>query len=610
MIKTSRKLLATSPTNIIPLIKNLSPWAQKPNTQTSLHTFPKGPSILATNLIVSYCTKGLLKEAHQLFDEIPERDVVAWTAMISGYTSSGHCSQSWDMFGMMMGSDDVSPNSFTVSSVLKACKEMECYYCGVMVHGLAIKYGVDGSIYVDNALMDMYVTCGDTMDDACVVFKGIRVKNVVSWTTMIAGYTHRGDGFRGLHVFRDMLQEEVELNSFSWSISIRACASIGSKFYGEQIHSAVVKHGFETNVPIGNSLVDMYCRCNSLSEAFNFFCEMVEKNLITWNTMIAGFGRSGPHSSLKFFCQMGSENIIPNCFTFTSVAAACADLAALSCGKQVHGAIVHRGLERNVPLANALIDMYAKCGNIGDSRTIFNEMVVRNLITWTSMMNGYGSHGYGREAIGLFNEMLDSGIKPDQIVLMGLLSACSHSGLVEEGLKYFNSLCIDTHVALNQEIYGCVVDLLGRAGKVSEAYELIEKMPFEPDEFVWSALLGACKAHKVLYLGRLAADKILDLKPNRADTFLVLSNIYAAEGKWGDFAKVRKLMRGVWSKKEAGRSWIEVKNQVYSFVVGDNMYAADMHLVYEELELLVLHMKDAVYVPDTDSLLHDFEDGT
>ncbi|KAK9136642.1 hypothetical protein Sjap_007236 [Stephania japonica] len=572
----------------------------------------KGSSILATSLIKSYCMNGLLREARQLFDEIPNRDVVAWTAMITGYRSCGRFGEAWALFCEMKKEGGVvEPNAFTMSSVLKACKGMKSNSCGAMVHGLVIKYGVNDSLYVEHTLMDMYATCSGSMDNAWLVFETIRVKNSVSWTTMIAGYTHRGDGYAAVRVLRRMLQQEgLELNDFTCSIAIRACASIGSYSMGRQIHGAAVKHGFESSTPVGNSLVDMYCRCSStsMSEAYRYFNQMLERDLITWNTMIAGFERSGSHESLHLFCEMGAEGLSPNCFTFTSAAAACGNLAVLNCGQQVHGGIIQRGFATNVALANSLIDMYAKCGSVSDSWRIFNEMPERDLISWTSMMNAHGTHGHGREAIQLFNEMVVSGIKPDQVVFMGVLSACSHAGLIEDGLRYFDSMTAEHHVKPNKEIYGCVVDLLGRAGRVAEAYEIIKTMPFAPDELVWGALLGACKAHNVSHLAGLAAKEIVHLRPNRAVPYVVLSNMYAADGRWGEFAKMRKLIKGICNKKEAGRSWIEVRNQVYSFVVGEK-FGEDIELLYEWLEVLTLHIREAGYVSDSNSLIHysDYE---
>lgn len=399
------------------------------------------------------------------------------------------------------------------------------------------------------------------------------------------------------------------MTPFSFSIAVRACASTGLQATGKQIHAAVVKCGFQCNLPVTNSLLDMYCRFGCLMEANQYFCEMTQKDLITWNTLIAGYERMESSRCLHIFSKMESEGFSPNCFTFTSVIAACANLALLACGQQVHGGSVRRGLNRNVELANALIDMYAKSGNIADSYKIFIEMSHKSLESWTSMMIGYGAHGYGKEAIELFNEMVRSGIRPDQVVFMGVLSACSHAGLVDEGLSYFESMLVKYNVIPDQEIYMCVVDLLGRAGRVEEAYKLIESMPFKPDESVWNTLLGSCKAHKLPHLGKLAGKRVLDLRPNTVETYLMLSNIYATEGKWGEFANMRKLMKGMGNKKEVGRSWIEVRNQVYSFVVGDEM-GSHTAWVYAVLELLIQHIKEAGYVPDLDCLIHDQQDGT
>ncbi|KAL6323018.1 hypothetical protein AAG906_023636 [Vitis piasezkii] len=269
-----------------------------------------------------------------------------------------------------------------------------------------------------------------------------------------------------------------------------------------KLHAAVTKHGFESNLPVMNSILDMYCRCSCFSEANRYFYEMNQRDLITWNTLIAGYEISNPTENLltglpenigrlsRLIHLDFHQNIS---FTFTSIMAACMTLAFLNCGQQIHGRIIRRGLDGNLALSNALIDMYSKCGNIADSHQVFGSMSRRDLVSWTTMMIGYGSHGYGEEVVELFDKM----VSPDQ------------------------------------EIYGCEVDLLGRVGKVEEAYELIESMPFKPDECVWGPFLGACKAHRFPNSRKLAAHRILDLRPNMAGTYVMLSNIYATDAKWG-----------------------------------------------------------------------------
>ncbi|KAK4795611.1 hypothetical protein SAY86_027937 [Trapa natans] len=601
-LMSAKKLLVPNATRYNPIpeiVRNSIKCIQNRIVQSAPPFIAKDPSVLSTNLIKSYCEKGLVREARVLFDEMPMRDVVAWTAMITGYALCEHRFQGWTLFCDMLRAEE-RPNEFSLSSVLKICKGMKDLDCGKLVHCLALKLDFQESMYVENALMDMYATLGLTMDDACSIFCNMSERTVVSWTTLIAGYTHRGDGYTALTLFCQMLMDGVELNPFSFSIAVRACASIGSPFLGQQMHGTVIKCGFQLNLPVMNSILDMYCRCSCLSEARKCFHDMGEKNLITWNTIIAGFERTDSNESLHIFSWMNPQGYSPNCFTFTSITAACGNLAILACGQQVHGAIVRRGLEGNMILANAFIDMYAKCGSIHASRKIFNAMYNRDLLSWTSMMIGYGAHGHGREAVELFDEMVGSGIRPDRIVFVAVLSACSHAGLVEEGLRYFELMTEKYKITPCQEIYGCVVDLLGRAGRVEEAYQLIQKMPFRPDESVWGALLGACRAHKLQNLGKLVAQRVLDSRPCLVGTYVMLSNVYAAEGIWGEFAEVRKMMRGIGSKKEAGRSWIEVKNQVFSFVVGDKM-CPRVEEVYRVLDLLIPHMRESGYSPDSET---------
>ncbi|KAM0954535.1 putative tetratricopeptide-like helical domain superfamily [Dioscorea sansibarensis] len=565
----------------------------------------KVSTVTNTKLITEYCYQGLPAKARQVFDEMPERDLVTWTSMISGYVSNAHHSDALALFRDMLAAG-VTPNAFTLSSVIKACKGIDLQTTGEMLHAQAVKNGVDRQEYVENSLLDMYAMCGHSVSEACAVFDRLTEKSVVSWTTMIAAYTHYGDGHAGIHLFRQMIQEGVGLNIFVCSIVIRACASIKSRILGKQMHAAIVKSGHDNVLPVRNSIVDMYCRCMSLLEAEQYFNEMPEKDLITWNTMIAGFEQAIPQAALRLLIEMGLNNVTPNCFTYTSIASACANMAVLNCGQQVHGTIIRGGFIGNLQMGNALVDMYAKCGSIADSHKVFNEMSWKDLISWTSLMNGYGIHGYGKEAVELFDEMIISGIEPDSVVFMGVVSACSHAGLVEEGLKYFNLMRTVYNVLADKEVYGCVVDLLGRAGRLTEAYELIQRMPFKPDESIWGALLGACKMHKNAKLGKLAAEKILDLKPKGAKTYVILSDIYGSCKQWDEFAEMKKLIKETGSKKEAGMSRIELRDEVCSFVVGDaiNPYTIS---IYETLRVLSKHMNDSGVVSDFDALHRNFE---
>ncbi|WOG82748.1 hypothetical protein DCAR_0101916 [Daucus carota subsp. sativus] len=597
-----RRLVPNSGQHKIPV--NVLDSIQEIKNLTNPSFKTQTPSFLATNLLKSYFGRGLIEEARTLFDEMSERDVVAWTAMISGYASCNYYTNAWNVFLKMLRGCGDPPNAFTLSSVLKVCKGMNSLSSGALVHGLALKHGLNGCSYVDNCLLDMYATCGCNMDAACAVFQDMEVKIPVAWTILITGYTHRGDGHGALQVFRQMWMEKLEASPFGVSIAVKACTSIESSTCGMQIHALVRKCGFDSNIPVMNSILDMYCRCNLFSEARLCFYGMIQRDLVTWNIFIAGYEMLHPNESLYIFSQMGIEGLSPNSFTYSSIIAACANLAVLGCGQQVHGGIFQRGLEGDLPLANALIDMYAKCGSIMDSCRIFSQMNRKDLVSWTSMMIGYGSHGYGKEAVTLFNEMVKSGIRPDRIVFVAVIGACSHAGMVDEGMRYFKSMTVDYKVSPNQEVYGCVVDLLGRSGRVEEAFKLIESMPFKPDESVWGALLGACKAHGISDLSKRAAQRVLESKPSVAGSYVMLANIFAAQGDWGDFARMRKLMRGTGNKKEAGRSWVELRDQVYSFVVGD-VIGPHIVLAREVTELFSQHMQETACFRDLDFLFYD-----
>ncbi|GAB2218654.1 hypothetical protein Droror1_Dr00001880 [Drosera rotundifolia] len=354
-----------------------------------------------------------------------------------------------------------------------------------------------------------------------------------------------------------------------------------------------------------NSIIDMYCTCDCIPEAGRCFIGMTEKDLITWNTLITGYVRSNSAECLHILSKMESEGFSPNGFTFTTVIAACANLALLSCGRQLHARIASRGLMADIPLANTLVDMYAKCGSIVDSKNIFSEMPYRNIVSWTSMIIGYATHGHGKEAIELFEQMISTGINPDEVVFMAVLNACSHAGLVDEGLKYFESMASKYNVIPDKEIYGCVVDMLGRGGRVKEAYELINNMPFEPDDYILRAFIGACKTHKYPTLGKIVAQRLSGVRSSMSRTYRMLSNMYAADGRWEESAKMRKLVKRLGNEDEAGSSWLEFNNEVRRFVVGDiagSLEGWDNKI----LHVMIRHMKAERHKPYLDSLLHDF----
>eukprot|EP01018_Ginkgo_biloba_P002905 Gb_17321 [translate_table: standard] len=498
-------------------------------------------------------------------------------------------------------------DSATYCSLLQTFIDMKALGEGKRVHTHMIETGFEPDVYLDTKLVIMYAKCG-CPQDARHVFDKMPTRNLVSWTAMIAGYAQHGCGAEALTLFHLMQGEGMKPNQFTFASVLKACATVSGLEQGKQVHTSIIKTGFESNVFVGCALIDMYAKAGSLICARQVFDEMPKLNAVSWNAMIAGYVKHGyGNQAFHIFRQMHLVGLNSDQATFASVLDICARLAALEQGKQIHAHIIRCRFESNVLVGNALVDMYAKCGSIDYACQVFDKMHQRDVVSWTAMVAGYGRHGRGWEAIKVFEQMQCAGVKPNHITFVGVLAACSHAGLVDEGWYYFDSMSRDYCIRPTAEHYACMVDLLGRAGHLDKAHDLINKMPFEPDAAVWGALLGASRVHVNVEIGKIAAEQLFKLEPSEAGTYVVLSNIYAVSGRWEDVDQVRKMMNERRVKKEPGCSWIEINNKVHSFFVGDQTHPQTGQ-IYAKLESLTGQMKAAGYVPDTNYVLNNVEE--
>ncbi|XP_043723343.1 pentatricopeptide repeat-containing protein At2g27610 [Telopea speciosissima] len=364
-----------------------------------------------------------------------------------------------------------------------------------------------------------------------------------------------------------------------------------------------------TSPSVGTALLDAYIKIGNTQEAAIIFKQINEKDIVAWSAMLAGYAQVGDsEGAIKLFCDMRKEGFRPNEFTFSSVINACArPTAAVEQGKQLHGSLIKFGLENAICVSSALVTMYAKRGSIESAHEVFKNQEKRDLVAWNSMISGYAQHGCGKKALEIFEEMETQGLELDGITFIGVILACTHAGLVDEGKKYFASMIKDNHINPTMEHYACMVDLYSRAGKLKEAMDLIRDMPFPAGATVWRTLLGACRVYRDLELGKLAAENLISLEPQDSAAYVLLSNMYAAAGKWEERAKVRKLMDERKVKKEAGYSWIEVKNQIHSFMACDQSHPLS-NCINAKLEELNARLKDVGYCPDTNFVLHDVEE--
>eukprot|EP01018_Ginkgo_biloba_P034179 Gb_33068 [translate_table: standard] len=492
----------------------------------------------------------------------------------------------------------------TCASLLQACTDIKSL---MQVHAQMFISGLNRNMFLCTGLLSAYANCG-SMENARMLFDKTSNRDVVLWNVMIRGYSINGHCKKSLTLYSQMQCAGIQPDNFTFPLVLKACAGLSALQAGKEVHDHVVRTGFELEVIVGNSLVAMYAKCGSIQDAYHVFDKMPRRNVVSWNAMIWGYAQNG-HSSkaLTLFNQMQIANLKPNRATIVSVLPACADLAALQQGKDIHDYIIRNGFELEVTVQNALIDMYAKCGCIQIARQLFDKISKRSVVSWSAIIAGYGMHGQAEDALVLFSQMQQTGIQPDHITFVSVLSACSHAGLVDEGLRYFDCMIRDYCIAPRQEHYACMVDLLGRAGRLGEAQEFIEKLPLEPGVTVWGALLGACRIHCNIDLGKHAAEHLFKLDPKNAGHYVQLSNIYAAAGRWNDAAKVRTTMENRGLKKTAGCSSIEVNNRVHAFLMDDRSHPQS-EKIYATIEALTGLMKAAGYVPDTNYMLHDAEE--
>ncbi|KAJ7534725.1 hypothetical protein O6H91_12G000400 [Diphasiastrum complanatum] len=562
--------------------------------------------IVANTLVDMYAKCGCTEDARELFNNMKERDVVSWNVMIAGYAQNGLGKEALALYEQMQR-EGVQPSRVTFVVLLKACASIAALEQGKQLHSDIIKRGFGLDVIVRSTLVDMYAKCG-CLEDARELFNNMSERNVVLWTLMIAGYAQNGLCKEALALYEQMQQEAVLPNNVTFAVLLKACASIAALEQGKQLHLHIIKRGFESDVIVRSTLVDMYAKCGCTKYARELFNNMSERDVVSWNVMIAGYAQNGlVKEALALHEQMKQEGVQPDDVTFVVLLKACASIAALEQGKQLRSDIIKRGLEWDLIVANTLVDMYSKCGCTVDARELFNNMIERDVVSWNVMIAGYAQNGLGKEALALYEQMKQEGLQPNNVTYICVLSACSHSGLIDKGLHLFDSMCKDLGVTPTLEHYACMVDLLGRAGCLADAEDFIIRLPIQPDSVIWRTLLGAARNYGHVEIGRRAFDCVMKLEPENASDYVLLSNIYAAAGRMDEVAKIRKEMKDIGVKKVPGCSWIEVDKQVHTFVGGDASHPQSKK-IFAELDRLVGLMKEAGYTPDLSFVLDDMED--
>ncbi|XP_075661161.1 pentatricopeptide repeat-containing protein At1g08070, chloroplastic-like [Castanea sativa] len=534
--------------------------------------------------------------ALSIFDNIGEPDSSAYNVMIRGLTYKQSPHEAIILFKKMLETS-VEPDEFTFPCVLKACSRLRALSEGEQVHAHILKCGFGSVEFVENTLIHMYANCG-RVEVARRVFDGMSERGVVAWNSMFSGYMRSGCWEEVVKLFHRMRELGVGFDEVTMISVLTSCGRLADLELGEWINGYIEANGIKKSLALMTSLVDMYAKCGEVDTARRLFDQMDQRDVVAWSAMISGFCQANRcREALDLFNEMQKYNVDPNEVTMVSVLNACAVLGALETGKWVHFYIKKRKLKLTVTLGTALIDFYAKCGSVDSSIEIFSKMASKNVFTWTALIQGLASNGQGKRALEFFYLMQEKNFEPNDVTFIGALAACSHAGLVDEGLSLFVSMSKDFDIEPRIEHYGCMVDILGRAGLIEEAYQFIKNMPIQPNAVIWRTLLASCKAHKNVKIGEESFRRITILEPAHSGDYILLSNIYASVGRCEDALKVRRQMREERIKKTPGCSLIELDGVVHEFFSEDDGHA---HLkeIYGGVEDMMKQIKSAGYVPN------------
>nr|GMD00112.1 pentatricopeptide repeat-containing protein At3g57430, chloroplastic [Ipomoea batatas] len=561
---------------------------------------------LCNSLLNSYVRCGLLADAQKLFSRVVGKNLVSWTILISGFVKNGHFVEATEAF-LEMIVYGLRPNEITISSILPAFGELGLTLTGKSVHCYWIRQNFGKNVYVETALVDMYSKMGRPIS-ARHIFDNMSERNSVSWNAMLSAYSDNGFGVEAIQLFSLMRRERISADALTIMSLISASSIAGNMQIMSGVHALAVRLGCEDDL-VKTALMDMYINLGCIGDAHCLFLEISKRDVVAWTLMLTGFSRIGNwNKTIQYFnMMMGVEEIVLDSVCLTSIVSCCSCWGALQQGRGVHALAVKTGCEADVFLGSAIISMYANCANLDDAKRFFGAMSRKDVACWNAMIAGTAMHGYGNAAIELFMKMESAGIAPNESTLVSVLSACSQAGMVDKGLEIFNSMVESWNVVPNQKHYACVVGLLGRAGRLDDAYSIISEIHLQPGVEVYCALLGACKAHGNIELGIKISERLFELNPDDAGYYVLLSNMYAFLGNQEGVKLTRLLLRSKNLKKDPGLSLIEINGEVYRFMASEKD-----HPLYPEisefLKGVILKIEAEGYVADMNCVFQDVPD--
>lgn len=558
-------------------------------------------------LIAMYAKCGKMLEAGRILRQMDNDDVVSWNSLIKGYVQNFMYKEALEFFCHMIAAGH-KPDEVSMTSVIAASGRLSNLLVGMELHAYVIKHGWDSNLQVGNTLIDMYSKCNLTgyMGRA---FLMMHEKDLISWTTVIAGYAQNDCHVEALELFRDVAKKRMEIDEMMLGSILRACSVLKSMLIVKEIHCHILRKGL-LDIVIQNELVDVYGKCRNMGYATRIFESIIGKDVVSWTSMISSSAHNGnENEAVELFRRMVEAGLAADSIALLSILSAAASLSTLKKGREIHGYLLRKGFCLEGSIAVAVVDMYACCGDLQSAKAVFDRIERKGLLQYTSMINAYGMHGCGKASVDLFYKMRHENVSPDHISFLALLYGCSHAGLLDEGRGFLKIMEHEYKLEPWPEHYVCLVDMLGRANCVLEAFDFVRTMKTEPTTEVWCALLAACRSHSEKKIGEIAAQRLLELEPKNPGNLVLVSNVFAEQGRWNDVENVRDKMKASGLKKHPGCSWIEIGGKVHRFTARDKSHPETKEIYEKLFEVTRKLEREAGYLADTKFVLHNVDEG-
>ncbi|GMH20146.1 hypothetical protein Nepgr_021987 [Nepenthes gracilis] len=535
--------------------------------------------VVGTSLISMYSKCGCLEDAEDVFRDLTYVDVQCLNLMILEYGKMANVEKVIASFVGLI-SCGLEPNDYTYTNVISVCCDNLAAEEGRQLHGLAIKSGSVGVTSVANAVITMYSNHG-LVQESEKMLVGMVERNLISWTALLSGYVKNGLFGKAFRMFSEMLELGLSIDSSCLATVLDACSESKNCVLGLQLHGFLIKLGYLSDAYISTAMLDFYARNGNMRSATLAFHGIPEKGAASLNAILAGFKQTDidREDPMVFFNQQRSAGIVPDMVTLSRLLSLSSICARLIRGKSLHAYIIKTGYESELSVSNALIAMYAKCGAVRDARHVFNNINGHDTVSWNTIISAFALSGQGNEALLMFEQMKRLGYSPDKITVLAVLQACSYSGLMEDGFQLFEEMESKYGIRPVFEHFVCMVDLLGRSGLLSEALHFISGSPFSDSIMLWRSLVHICKLRRDSRVGKVASKHLIDLAPKDAGSYMLVANLYAGEGMFGEAAKVKAMMNELEISKETGCSWIEIENKVHRFMANSGDHPAILDLL-------------------------------